>query len=545
MKMPLLLLSLFTFFLSSSALAQLKINAQEKVGIGGEPSSTTKLNIESTDRNAVIINNDYTGSADKYGLQVRFDTDGNSRSRGIYSFLKHSSSAFGDLYGFVNYPYSYNGHPTYGVYTKMHPGSGHKTGVYNYLTVSGNGAQAIGNRNWIWTNGDGFTYGIYQLLNGPGKGHWYGSYLDMHGNSSRSAPMFGSYTKQDHRGFHLIYGQYNLINSFSGAGSSAYASRNIVDATGVSTVTPYGVYAEVKGGSNAHAGFFVGNVYVDGVLSQSSDETLKENITEIEGALEIIKRLNPKSYNYRNLEHHGNNPEIKRYGFLAQEVEEVMPELVFDVKHPVTEKIREGSHPEPIEETTDEEGNPIPPKTQEQPTPDIIEESVENIKSINYIDIIPLLVQGMREQQSQINQCCGNQELNDRSSGSSDDIKELKNQLNKVLVDYSELLKQQEKLLERVHALENCTDCTFMDRHQQRYKVYPNPTSSNFTVSNEANENTFKVHMIDATGKLIQTYQSISNKLSVDTSNLSGGVYSLMIFEHGKLISTEKLVVIE
>ena len=58
----------------------------------------------------------------------------------------------------------------------------------------------------------------------------------------------------------------------------------------------------------------------------SSDITLKKNITKIEeDTLEIIDRLNPVHFNWKE----NNNKDV---GFIAQEVKEVIPELVKEVK---------------------------------------------------------------------------------------------------------------------------------------------------------------------------------------------------------------------
>ena len=71
-----------------------------------------------------------------------------------------------------------------------------------------------------------------------------------------------------------------------------------------------------------YKGIFVG--YIDdnsGSYVNFSDRRLKENISPIESVLDLIKQLKPKSYNYI----HSNQ---KTIGFIAQEVEDVFPELI-------------------------------------------------------------------------------------------------------------------------------------------------------------------------------------------------------------------------
>ena len=63
--------------------------------------------------------------------------------------------------------------------------------------------------------------------------------------------------------------------------------------------------------------------------TSSSDRRFKKNISTVSGALEKLSKLNPVNYNWRNdeFENKGFNDK-KQWGFIAQEVEKVMPELV-------------------------------------------------------------------------------------------------------------------------------------------------------------------------------------------------------------------------
>jgi hypothetical protein len=66
-----------------------------------------------------------------------------------------------------------------------------------------------------------------------------------------------------------------------------------------------------------------GNMTIGGTLTENSDISLKENIKPLESQLEIVSKLNPVSYNKIGQEE-------KEIGFIAQEVEEFLPELVFE-----------------------------------------------------------------------------------------------------------------------------------------------------------------------------------------------------------------------
>jgi uncharacterized small protein (DUF1192 family) len=66
---------------------------------------------------------------------------------------------------------------------------------------------------------------------------------------------------------------------------------------------------------------------VDGGYAQSSDRRLKSNIRYTESVLERVMRLRPATYNYIGSE----NSSFRSRGFVAQEVEEVFPDLVRDM----------------------------------------------------------------------------------------------------------------------------------------------------------------------------------------------------------------------
>ena len=83
-----------------------------------------------------------------------------------------------------------------------------------------------------------------------------------------------------------------------------------------------------------------------------SDITLKENIDPIFNALTIIDRLNPVNFNWKD---NG----VKAYGVIAQEIEQVLP--------------------------------------------NIVETKNDGIKSVSYIQLIPILIQAIKEQQKEIN----------------------------------------------------------------------------------------------------------------------------------------------
>jgi len=133
----------------------------------------------------------------------------------------------------------------------------------------------------------------------------------------------------------------------------------VAGGTGAGTWGLYS-YATTQG----YAAYFSGNIYCTGSYLPS-DEKLKENIQPLENVLEKVMKLDVKTYYYKQEYDEMNFPTSMQYGFTAQNLETVFPELV---------KIN-------------------PAKTEEQPI---------EFKAVNYTGLIPVLTEAIQEQQKDI-----------------------------------------------------------------------------------------------------------------------------------------------
>lgn len=111
-----------------------------------------------------------------------------------------------------------------------------------------------------------------------------------------------------------------------------------------------------------------GNLTVLGDITVGSDRRLKKNIQSFDGGLEKIMAMQVKRYQY----HWEKYPELNlskdnKIGLIAQEVEEIIPEVV---------------------------SNSIKITNQS--------ESEENLKAVNYVGLVPVLIKAVQEQQKQI-----------------------------------------------------------------------------------------------------------------------------------------------
>ena len=108
--------------------------------------------------------------------------------------------------------------------------------------------------------------------------------------------------------------------------------------------------------------YIPGNLYVDGSIINPSDIKLKDNINIIDcDKTNKLLSLKPCEYTYKN-----DNKKQLHFGFIAQEFEKVIPELIF-------------SKPDTSNKNS-------------------------NLKAINYLEIIPLLVNKIQLMQKEIDE---------------------------------------------------------------------------------------------------------------------------------------------
>ena len=130
------------------------------------------------------------------------------------------------------------------------------------------------------------------------------------------------------------------------------------------------------------AGYFDGNVTVTGTLTattvtQTSDSRFKENISSMQNddVMNVLSRLNPVSYTFRNDSNLFCSPEkasATHYGLIAQEVQQILPEMVY--------------------------------------------EDGAGYLSINYTEFIPFLIRAINVQQKQIENLQAQLEIGDNSN---------------------------------------------------------------------------------------------------------------------------------
>jgi hypothetical protein len=199
------------------------------------------------------------------------------------------------------------------------------------------------NDNKVWHLGnDGTGSGLdADVLDGQ-QGSWYSNWANITNKPSPVITLSGDAT-----------GSVTLSELTSGSIEVVVVNNSHThDST---SITYAGLNADTCDGQHlgTTANVTFNNVTVNGTLTESSDRRLKENIVPIIGALDVINKITGVRYNKID------NPNQTEIGFIAQEIEEYLPEVV----------------------QTDANG----------------------FKSINYTRIVALLVEAIKELKNKIN----------------------------------------------------------------------------------------------------------------------------------------------
>ncbi len=237
------------------------------------------------------------------------------------------------------------------------------------------------------------------------------------------------------------------------------------------------------------AAFFDGDICGTGDdLYNLSDVKFKQDIQPLTQATELLSKIEPKTYRYRKEDY----PQIAlphglQYGMIAQEVEEVIPEFVKDKIYP---------------SRIDKEGH--------------VKSEMVEFKALNYGEFIPILIQGFKEQQAEI------ERLNES-------LEAMKTLLDQYGVDELPEPVQLEGGSERVVLQQN----------------HPNPFREKTTISYFIPGSIHRANIIffDQSGKMIleKPVDPGQGSIEVFAHDLSSGLYTYSIVADGKVVETRKM----
>jgi hypothetical protein len=428
--------------------------------------------------------------------------------------------------------------------TNISSGAGTTTGIFVE-----NSDNALINRIGIQSNVSGSSqdaYGISTFATGSTV-HNYGGKLEANGSSQYNTGVVGAAQNgsQINTGFDASVGGTGISSNYGfrsftysigtqttgfnfglqsqttggaqnfgvwqqvyGTGNANYgAYTNVSGAT-----NNYGILTSVPSGTNNWAGFFNGQTYCGGTTFPS-DQLIKKNIAPITDALSIIDQLTPISFLFDTALSNSVGlylPTAKQYGFKAQDIENILPELVVNTTKP---------------NEYDSSGN--------------ITKASYSFKSINYNAFIGILAAGIKTQQSKIKgQDSVINSLNDRLTA-------LENCINGLNLCGNSQAMQQNNLNNQNSSITNVElkDVQSIVLEQNVPNPFAEQTSINYFLPDEVNK--AQLLFYNAQGKLIQSLeltQKGKGSVNVFASDLSNGIYTYTLVVDGKVIETKKMV---
>jgi hypothetical protein len=229
---------------------------------------------------------------------------------GIYRNARWQNDHFGTIGEWaVDFSLSGDGHESDGATGKWSFTSGFNTAAHGYASVAiGERAFALGNNS----NAFGFesrAKNAYSAVNGI--------YTTADTNACLAIGVNNTVTTNGTEGPNY----YNYYNNEKGAFGMTAASRAFVIGNG-SLITDGQNITGAGTKSDAFTVYFDGTTVIAGDLTVNSDQRLKSNIVSLGSTLSKLMQLDGKSYNMNG------DDSKKKIGLLAQNVQEVFPELV-------------------------------------------------------------------------------------------------------------------------------------------------------------------------------------------------------------------------
>jgi len=348
-----------------------------------------------------------------------------------------------------------------------------------------------------------------------------GVFGEVHNGAASTTTNAGVYGRSEEGRYQVgVYGFSQPVTGVTGI-SMGVAGVSEVQPLGTG-VQRIGVYGEVVGvtavSSTSQAGYFVGGITSSSTALIISDESVKTNIQDISEATQLLNQLQPRSYEYVSPE---NRPipfdQGTRFGFVAQEIQDVLPQLV-----------AETTVPERIDSTGFVEGTSV------------------DLLGVKYTELIPILVAGFKEQSAQLTaQLEENQNL-------EDEIQDLTQQVQEQQAIIESLENQMNDVLSAVQQMQsnvtNCCGTAPVEKgHSETGNLeleqnFPNPfeteTTINFTLAEAAQ---IRLEISDAQGRVLEVLVNENLTAGSYTERWDAYAYAPGIYYYSLYADTELL----
>jgi len=527
----------------------LKIDNNSNQTFGAKTGLSVNTSLDgNTGRNGIqnITSQASTANGTFYGIINNNFPGGSGTSYGIRNLVANSNTPTGPMYGISNNVISHptSSSTTYGFYSLLEKnGTGKHIGIFNKINGS-DGDTALVSINTDPTGFAGYFRGNVRMQDadlivdgslGVGTTPLIGTEFQVEGDArmtnlgitktgsdSYTDAIFISGPYQDGLtintqftgvSFQSVYGIYSQPSGLS-SNQIIYGVRARPSFSfGSSTI--YGVYADKQSGGSGYALYVNGEAFTTGSgMWLTSDRRLKEDIQPMEDALGVIKKLKPSTYLYKKGGKYDllNFPDRKQYGFIAQEVEEILPDLV---------------------KTTTVQFN------EDVATPGSEDHFSEEYKAMNYEMLIPVLTQGIKEQQEQIEKTIAqNEALTEKVAELEQQNAELEARLTKL-----EQLLTQNTNTTIGNGQTQVIELSEAELHQNEPNPFNQSTRIAYIIPNETK--TAALYITTASGKLIKQipipHRGVGQTF-LEAGSLPSGRYQYTLLLDGKIFETKQMV---
>jgi hypothetical protein len=330
------------------------------------------------------------------------------------------------------------------------------------------------------------------------------------GNSNQGTGVYGYSNNVGVKAAGQVYGvdasgDYTGVNCFSADGVGLNANSTTSIGVYGSSRDSYGGNFEsynstgivASSANGTYAGEFNGKVYASAGYV-TSDKNLKQNIREFEDALSIINKLKPQNYEFKKDTKYSflHLPKGSHYGLMAQDLEQILPNLVSVSQHEVRTV------------------KPSPGVAQQQ-----TKESI-TIKAVNYAELIPVMIKGMQEQQIQI---------------------------EKLSVTNETLQKEIDELKSLISKISNGGSTTSSTGYLKQN--VPNPAGNNTVISYYLPDNSgqAQIRVTDSKGRALKVYTAKKGdgQVNIKSGEFTSGIYTYTLYVNDKKIDSKQMIIIK
>lgn len=277
-------------------------------------------------------------------------------------------------------------------------------------------------------------------------------------------------------------------------GSSNYIGGKLIETGNSITETNIGIFATASGVRNL-ASYFNGGTYSNSFYQCAETRFIKES-QSIENPLTIISELKPIKFTFNVAENNKYNlPKDIQYGLNVTDLERVLPSLIFN-----TNDLNKSENI-----TTNEASS--------------------TFKSVNYINLVPILIAAIQEQQ--------------RSMQSfSTEVNELKN----LVQLQNEKLQELERIGSRGEVGSAQTKTLYLDQNipnpfkgetEIKYLIPKDYSSAELLISDLTGKNLFSINV--ETG--------IEGKVKINSEKLNAGLYYYTLVSGGRILVSKQMIV--